>query len=74
MTIKMHLTSGEILEGTISNFESMVRNAEDILNSSKEYKFDSIPSDEIQEALEYLLEAKEGYMQICMEYNKVEVV
>ena len=74
MTIKMYLVTGEVLEGNPSNFEAMIRNAEDILNNAREYKCDLIESDEIQEALEYLLEAKEGYMQICMEYNKVEVV
>ena len=72
--IKMYLTTGDVLEGNASNFEAMVRSAEEILNNASEYKCNPIPSDEIQEALEYLLEAKEGYMQICMEYNKIEVV
>ena len=74
MMIKMYLITGDVLEGSASNFESMIRNAEDILNNASEYKCNPIPSDEIQEALEYLLEAKDGYMQICMEYNKVEVI
>ena len=74
MMIKMYLTTGEVLEGSTSNFESMVRSAEDILNNASEYKCEQIASGEIQEALEYLLEAKEGYIQICMKYNKVEVV
>ena len=74
MMIKMYLTTGDVLEGDASNFESMVRSAEEILNNASEYKCEQIPSDEIRDALEYLLEAKEGYMQICMEYNKIEVV
>ena len=74
MMIKMYLITGGVLEGSASNFESMIRNAEDILNNASEYKCNPIASDEIQDALEYLLEAKEGYIQICMEYNKVEVI
>ena len=72
--IKMYLTTGEVLEGNPSNFKLMVRSAEEILNNASEYKCEQIPSNEIQDALEYLLEAKEGYIQICMEYNKVEVI
>ena len=74
MMIRMYLTTGELLEGNTSNFESMVRSAEEILNNASEYKCNPIARDEIQKALEYLQEAKEGYMQICMQYNKVEVV